>query len=338
MYHRSRKIVVVILTVFLVWGCMSEGPIYDEYSFNGSTMGTTYHISLVGGNINLETRSQMGMQVDSLLKVYNHILSTYEPHSEISEFNKLATLEPVVKMGLKLCVETDGAFDITVMPIVNFFGFGFEPGENRFPTVSELDAWLDLTGCHQLVAGDSTLSKGDPRVSIDLSAIAKGDAADIVADFLATMGYENIFVEIGGEIVTRGVNKFGKAWQIGIDRPNFSGAPGADLQHIIQLSNMAVASSGDYRNFRKVEGKRVSHMIDPRTGSPISHQLAAVTVISETCLLADGLATSVMILGQDAGLDWLEHYPGVEGLLIVRNEDGSFTEFMTSGFKQYLLD
>ena len=152
------------------------------------------------------------------------------------------------------------------------------------------------------------------------------------------MGFNNVFVEVGGEIMTHGVNKYGKKWRVGIDRPNFGGAPGADLQHIIQLSGMAIASSGDYRNYREVEGKRITHAIDPRTGSPIDHNLAAVSVITNSCLMADGLSTSVMVMGAEEGLTWLEDYPNAEGLLITREEDGSFKEYMTSGFKQYLAE
>ena len=335
------------LIFILFTTCVERKPVYDDFTFTGSTMGTTYHITLVSESIDLGRRSAIATSVDSLLKSYNHCVSTYDPHSEVSLFNKNATTAPivvsdrlmkVVKTGLAFCHLSGGAFDITVMPIVNFFGFGFEPGENRFPTVAELDAWLDLTGCGKLEALDSSLIKSDPRISIDLSAIAKGDGADLVAEFLQNNGFRNIFVEVGGEVVTRGVNKYNKAWQIGIDRPNWSGAPGADLQHIIQLSNMAVASSGDYRNYREVEGKRVSHTIDPRNGSPISHNLASVSVISDDCMIADGLATCVMVLGPKVGLEWLEEYAGAEGLLIARNEDGSFTEFMTSGFKKYIVD
>ncbi len=335
-----------ILLLFLA-SCGSDKPIYSEFTFNGATMGTSYHVVLAGGPLDIQMRSIISSRVDSFLISYNHTLSTYDDQSEITRFNRNQTIDPipaseellhVVRTSLEFCERSGGAFDITVMPIVNFFGFGFEPGESRFPTVDEIDAWLQLTGCDRLALDDSTITKSDPRVSIDLSAIAKGDAADHVALFLTEMGFENIFAEIGGEIRTLGVNKFGKPWKIGIDRPTFGGAPGADLQHVIALSNMAVASSGDYRNYREVEGKRISHTIDPRTGSPIDHNLAAVSVITSNCLIADGLSTSTMVLGAEVGLKWLEDYPNAEGLLITREEDGSFKEYMTSGFKQYLAD
>ncbi len=327
--------------------CSTESIEFEQFAFNGSTMGTTYHIIIAGRPIDAQERSAIATSVDSVLLDFNRILSTYEDQSEISLFNRNKSIHPipvsqkllrVVRAGQDFCEASNGAFDITVMPIVNFFGFGFEPGENRFPTVDEIDSWLQLTGCDKLEIGDSVLTKSDPRITIDLSAIAKGDGSDYIADFLLEMGHKNIFVEIGGEVVTHGHNKEGELWKIGIDRPTIGGAPGADLQHVIQLTDKAIASSGDYRNYREVEGKRISHSIDPRTGSPIAHNLASVSVIANTCLLADGLSTSVMVMGLEEGLEWLEDRDDVEGLLITREADGSFKEYMTSGFKTYIYD
>jgi len=339
--------VLITCLLFSLSNCNGDGEELAEFTFNGTTMGTTYHITLAGRPINSMERSAIATSVDSVLLDFNRILSTYEEQSEISRFNRNESTYPipaseellkVVRVGQYFCETSGGAFDITVMPMVNFYGFGFEPGENRFPTIDEIDSWLRLTGCDKLVVGDSALIKADPKISIDLSAIAKGDGADHVAQFLTQQGHEDIFVEIGGEIVTRGHNKKGKPWRIGIDRPTLGGAPGADLQHVIQLTDKAIASSGDYRNYREVEGKRISHTIDPRTGSPIAHNLASVSVIANTCLLADGMATTVMVLGLEEGLQWLEDVADAEGLLITRETDGTFKEYMTSGFQEYIFD
>ncbi|MCF7808473.1 MAG: FAD:protein FMN transferase [Candidatus Marinimicrobia bacterium] len=342
----AKYFVVACLLVLILCSCSGRDDKFQEFSINGSTMGTSYHITIVGDSIGTYERSQIGTLVDSVLIDYNHILSTYEDESEISVFNQQETTFPiqvssdlirVTRVGLELCQRSAGAFDITVMPIVNFFGFGFEEGRDRFPTIDEIDAWLELTGCDKIEINANNLRKTDPRVSIDLSAIAKGDAADVVTAYLMSRGYKNLFVEIGGEIMTRGVNRYGKSWKIGIDRPTFGGAPGADLQHIIELADMGVATSGDYRNYREVEGRRITHMIDPRSGSPITHNLASVTVVSDKCLYADGLATAVMVLGAEEGLRWLEDYPGAEGLLITRASNGEYHESMTSGFDQYII-
>jgi thiamine biosynthesis lipoprotein len=340
-------VLFIVCLPFALDNCNGDDINLSEFVFNGSTMGTTYHIIIVGDPIDARGRSAIATSVDSVLLDFNRILSTYEDQSEISLFNRNRSIHPipvsqkllqVVKTGQYFCESSQGAFDMTVMPIVNFFGFGFEPGENRFPTVEEIDLWLQLTGCDKIIVGDTTLTKADPRVTIDLSAIAKGDGSDYIANFLMERGHENIFVEIGGEVVTYGLNKERKPWKIGIDRPTLGGAPGADLQHVVQLSGKAIASSGDYRNYREVEGKRISHTIDARTGNPISHNLASVSVIANTCLLADGMATTVMVMGQEEGLSWLEEMPDVEGLLITRETDGSFKEFMTSGFEKYIFD
>lgn len=349
--HFSKSRIILLLfqagLFVILANCGNKSPIYSEFAFNGSTMGTTYHITIVGDSIDAHRRSSIATAVDSLLKDFNKVVSTYDDQSEISRFNRNRTLDPIpvsgrllriVQSGEDFCESTDGAFDITVMPIVNFFGFGYEPGTNRFPTIDEIDSWLQLTGCDKLEIGDSSITKTDPRVSIDLSAIAKGRGSDVVSDLLMHMGFKNLFVEIGGEVMTHGVNKFGDPWRIGIDRPSFGAAPGADLQHIIKLSGLAVASSGDYRNYRELEGKRISHTIDPRTGSPIGHHLAAVTIVAKSCMIADAVATSVMVLGPEDGLRWLEEYPETEGLLILREDDGSFKELMSSGFRPYMDD
>jgi thiamine biosynthesis lipoprotein len=345
-FTSARKQWVYFLPLLLLIACAGGDKKQPEHSFNGSTMGTSYHITIVGDSLAVDERSRIANEVDSFLDQYNQVLSTYEAESEISQFNREATTSPilisnelarVVEVGLNLCQQSNGAFDITVMPIVNFFGFGIEEGENRFPTINEIDAWLELTGCDKIELKDSTISKLDPRVTIDLSAIAKGEASDLVSDFLYSLGYQNLYVEIGGEIMTRGLNRYGKPWKIGIDRPTFGGVPGADLHHIVQLSDQAIATSGDYRNYKEVMGRRISHMIDPRTGSPISHNLASVTVITDQCMYADGIATAVMVLGAEAGLDWLEAYPNAEGLLITREENGEYRELMTSGFEKYIV-
>ena len=349
-FKRISKLIPNALLVCLLLSlgnCNGDSEALAEFAFNGSTMGTTYHIIITGEPIDSKARAALATSVDSALLDFNRILSTYEDQSEISRFNRNKSTYPihvsdklreVVKTGQYFCESSGGAFDITVAPIVNFFGFGFEPGENRFPTVEEIDSWLQLTGCDKLEVGDSVLTKSDPRITIDLSAIAKGDGADYIAEYLMARGHQNIFVEIGGEIMTYGFNKANKPWKVGIDRPTFGGAPGADLQHVIQISNEAIASSGDYRNYREVEGKRISHTIDPRNGSPIAHNLASGSVIANTCLIADGLSTSVMVLGPEEGLKWLENIADAEGLLITRETDGSFKEYMTTGFKEYIID
>ena len=213
-----------------------------------------------------------------------------------------------------------------------------EPGEDRFPTVEEIDAWLELTGCDKLILEEGMLYKASPGVTIDLSAIAKGYGSDIACNYLVDAGFENVFVEVGGEIMVNGKNIHSEGWRIGVDRPQLASTPGESLQHILAVSDYGVATSGDYRNYREVEGRRITHTIDPRTGYPIEHSLASATVISTTCMDADGYATAAMVMGLTEGLVWLEELENVEGLLITRSDDGGFSEHMTTGFAAYIVE
>ena len=335
---------VLALAVLLV-ACTPRQESYQQFSFSGPTMGTTFNVSLVDSSFGPDINTWLPQQVDSVLRAVNAAMSTYQQNSEISEFNRWksrdgfgisAAFDSVMSFGLELCARSGGAFDVTVAPFVNFYGFGFETGANRFPTVEEIDAWLDLTGCQRVQLADGRLWKENPDVSIDLSAVAKGFGADKVRDYLRSRGYTNVFIEVGGEISVSGHNAWGQPWRIGVDRPSLASVPGESLQHVLHVSSGGVATSGDYRNYREIEGRRITHMIDPRTGYPITHQLASVTIIAENCMIADGLATATMVMGVEEGLAWLEQYGEVEGLLITRDGEGNFQEYMTAGFASYL--
>ena len=351
MFSIQQTRVIPGLLIFIAGvlaGCSGQtGISYPESSISGSTMGTTYHIKMVDTLISESQIRATQLRVDSLLLAINQSMSTYIPTSEISRFNQSTEINSPMKISPQLAVvlkssldighRSGGAFDITVMPLVNFYGFGFKKAAAHLPTTHELDSLKRFVGMQHLMFTDSTISKDTPELSLDLSAIAKGFGVDAVSDFLAASGFENTMVEIGGEVVCCGYNKNGKSWQIGIDRPYFGEKPGEILQHVVALSNYAIATSGDYRNYRDVDGTRISHTIDPRTGKPISHQLASVSILAKTCMLADGTATAVMVMGDVEGLKWLEATPEIEGLLIVRLSDGSFREFLTSGFNQFLV-
>ncbi|MCF7839240.1 MAG: FAD:protein FMN transferase [Candidatus Marinimicrobia bacterium] len=330
-----------------LWNCAPSGePALSETSFAGFTMGTTYHIRIVDMLLTDPQSRHIHQGVDSLLEFINLSMSTYIDSSEISRFNQSidttpqpvsAPLAQVLKTSLEIGRSSSGALDITVMPLVNFYGFGYQQGATHLPTKPELDSLQRLMGLHHLVVTDSTIQKQISALSLDLGAIAKGFGVDAVGDFLLHAGIENFMVEIGGEVLGRGVNSRGQPWQIGIDRPVFDQEPGRQLQHVIQLKDLTIATSGDYRNYREVDGKRISHTIDPRTGKPIEHRLAAVSIIAPTCMIADASATAVMVLGEEAGLKWLEQRLEIEGLLIVRESNGTFRELQSSGFSKYIV-
>lgn len=325
----------------------SSEPALPETSFSGFTMGTTYHIRIVDTVLTDLQARRLHQDVDSLLLTINLSMSTYIDSSEISRFNQSTETIPqpvskpladVLKTSLEIGHSSGGALDITVLPLVNFYGFGHESGARHLPTEPELNTLKALVGLQHLVVTDTTVQKKISPLKLDLGAVAKGYGVDAVGQFLTAVKIENFMVEIGGEVLARGVNSRGQSWKIGIDRPLFDQQPGRQLQHVVQLENMAIATSGDYRNYREMDGKRISHTIDPRSGKPIEHHLAAVSIIAPMCMIADASATAVMVLGEDAGLKWIESRPNIEGLIIVREADQTFREIQTSGFSQYIVD
>jgi thiamine biosynthesis lipoprotein len=202
----------------------------------------------------------------------------------------------------------------------------------------ELSAILRNVGAKNLeIISGKALKKRIPSLQINLGAIAKGYGVDVVARILFDEGLKNYLVEIGGEVFARGFNDQGEFWKIGIDNPDFASLPGQNIQAILQLNDDAVATSGDYRNYFEYEGKIFSHTIDPRSGKPISHNLASVTVVAKNCMQADALATALMVLGKEKGLNLIENTDDTEAFLITRKDIRSLVTFQSSGFSKYLI-
>ena len=273
-------------------------------------------------------------------------MSTYLADSEISTFNHHRSTEPlkvspdfaaVTAFALELSRASGGAFDPTVGPLVNLWGFGAAGRHLPPPDPDALAAARAACGFHRLeVMPGDRLRKALPALEISLAAVAKGYAVDGVAGLLTQGAWEDFYVEIGGEVRVRGQGPEGRPWRIGVDYPDPASTVGSAFLAILNLSDCAVATSGDYRNFRQGEdGIRTSHFIDPRTGVPVADPLASATIIAETCMVADGLATAASILGVDAALELLQRYPGTEALLVYRRPDGSLREVETSGFAAY---
>lgn len=335
------------LLLFYFLGCSSNGP-KSEYSWNGSTMGTTYLIKISQVDIEQTVLRQLQTKVENALIEVNREMSTYDPQSEISRFNRFIDttafpvsqqLIKVISTALDVYHKSKGSFDITVAPLVNLWGFGTEGRRNDIPSEDEISLLKLKVGSQNLVIVDTThLRKRIPDLQIDLSAIAKGYGVDVVAGIIQSFGYQNYMVEIGGEVVAHGVNASREVWKIGVDRPSYNLLPGEELEAILALKDIAVATSGDYRNYFEVAGKQFSHTIDPKTGMPIIHGLASATIIAPNCMQADALATAVMVMGKEKAIPWIEDLSQVEGLLITRMKDGTFEESQTSGFGKYLLE
>lgn len=309
----------------------------------GSTMGTSYSIKVVDLPAQLH-RDTLAALVNAELAALVQRMSTYEPDSELSRFNRsrqtdwiTASSELVEVLGEARQVSelTDGAFDVTVGPLVDLWGFGPEYTDDRIPSDAEIDALRARVGYRNVeVRSDPpAIRKRNPDIHVDLSAIAKGYAVDRVALLLESRGIASYLVEIGGELRGRGRNQNGDHWRIGIETPT-SGE--RSVHAVISIDDTGVATSGDYRNFFMHDGRRYSHTINPRTGRPVTHALASVTVISPRTMQADAMATALMVLGPDAGYA-LADREGLAASFIVRTENG-FVDRQTAAFDRHLGD
>ncbi|TWT98096.1 Thiamine biosynthesis lipoprotein ApbE precursor [Botrimarina colliarenosi] len=309
-----------------VAGCAAEKsePIW---SLSGATMGTRYNVSVVGGDE--ADAKALQQRLDERLAEVNRRMSTYDPQSELSRFNAgdstdwfdvSAETASVVQSALELASASEGAFDPTVGPLVNLWGFGPDKRRDEAPSDGDIAAAKARVGFAAVEArlDPPALRKATPGVYLDLSAIAKGHGVDAVAELIAEAGYAAAMVEIGGEVRAFGAKPGGKPWRIGLEKPE-SGLTHS-LQEVIELSDRSLATSGDYRNFFEVDGRRYSHTIDAATGRPVTHNLATVTVQATTCRDADGLATTLLVLGPTAGYDWAVGR-GVAALFVSRTDD-----------------
>ncbi len=307
-------------------------------SIAGETMGTTYSIKIlvpVGADF---SHWELQAKSNGALNLVDALMSTYRPDSELSRFNALNSSAPLVishelatvlDAALRVSAQSAGAFDITVGPIVNAYGFG--PDEvSALPTEPELAALKERVGYEKLTLDLDvpTLQKSRPDLYCDLSAIAKGYAVDLLAQLLERDGISDYFIEVGGEIRARGRNPRGETWTVGIEEPHSNTR---NIYKVLPLENFAMATSGDYRNFYEADGKRISHTIDARTGRPVTHNLASVSVFHEQCMMADAYATALMVLGPIDGYLMAEILD-LPALFLTRNEDGTLNERVTPAY------
>ncbi|NHZ84683.1 MAG: hypothetical protein GWP19_02245, partial [Planctomycetia bacterium] len=241
----------------------------------------------------------------------------------------------VIIMAQKISRLTEGAFDITVGPIMKLWRFNRDLKQNDWqpPTNQEIEKVLQLVGFNNIAVGKNSIKKVNPNIKIDLNAIAKGYGVDVVFELLKDLGYTDILVEIGGEVRCSGYNNEGNYWKIGIDKPILDIMPGAELQAVISLDNKALATSGDYRNYFEYNGKLFSHMIDPVTGYPTQNNIASVSVTAPNCMTADALATALMVMGKN-GIELINSMDDVEAMIIIRKNDTEFSSVSSSGWTE----
>ena len=322
--------------VLLLTGC---GP--EQINLEGKTMGTSYSIKYMSDSSTLSSK-KLQQEIDRKLEQVNDQMSTYRPNSELSRFNKSQKVDTafpvsvatakVVREAIRINRLTDGALDVTVGPLVNLWGFGPEGRPNVVPTDAEIAKRREWIGIDKLAVENGALIKSIPELYVDLSAIAKGYGVDVVAEYLESQNIDNYMVDIGGEVRTRGNNGENKPWRIAIEKPVAGGEQSA--QEIIEPGRMAIATSGDYRNYFEQNGVRYSHTIDPATGRPINHRLVSITVLDPSCMTADGLSTGLGVLGPERGMA-LANLLGIPVFMIVKTDDG-FEERASESFKPYL--
>ena len=348
--HAVRVIVCssIFLASLLLNGC-SQALELNINKVSGPTMGTEYHISWVSSQptrLDLESeKKHVQQQVDQLLIAINKSMSTYDPQSELSLINHnfkpewqviSKELYEVLNMAAEVTDQSHKAFDITVGPLVNLWGFGPDKSNDQIPEQAKIDALMTQIGSEGIalrqLEKEYQLRLDAPRY-IDLSAIAKGYAVDVLGNLLQSEGIEDYLVEVGGEIIAHGTKPQNQPWRIAIEAPNDDGR---SVQIIIPLSNMGVATSGDYRNFFEQEGHRFSHTIDGRTGYPVEHSLASVSVLHESVALADAWATALTVLGAEQGLKLAEKY-NLATYFIIRTEEG-YQQLSSQQFEQLRLD
>jgi len=290
-------------------------------------MGTAYEIKVVAVDLNDSEKLAIHTAIRGAVDGVDQAMSTFKPQSELSRFNSSgmdnfsASEDFVLVVGTALEVAelSAGALDVTVGPLVDAWGFGPD-GWVEVPDNARIDALRERVGWRKLILDQQSqsLRKTIEEVRVDLSAIAKGFAVDKVLEGVVVLGFEDVMVEIGGEVRTAGFNELGRPWRIGIERPDEEGRVAGMA---IEISGRALATSGDYRNFREIEGNRISHTIDPRTGRPVDHHLASVSVLAGTCIEADAWATALNVLGPEEGVAVAEEL-GLDALFIVRIGSG----------------
>jgi len=339
----GRLIVVLVCMIcLLVTGC-DESRILV---IRGHTMGTTYSVKVIDefpdkGNPGLN-EAALKAELDEELAKINLLMSTYIQDSEISQFNSNKSGQwmemssetmDVVRFGMRLGELSNGAFDITVGPLVNLWGFGPDIQSGTMPSAEAVENARSRVGYQSLEVEQypGLRLRKHKDIYVDLSAIAKGYAVDRLSEILMGKELRNFLVEIGGELRSRGVNDQGHPWRIGIENP---AAGKENVLATVQLQDMAVATSGDYRNFFILDGKRFSHTINPGTGYPVSHQVASVTVLSRSAMEADGWATTLNVLGEEKGMELAERF-NLSAMFVVRHDSG-FQHLLTPAFEKLL--
>lgn len=316
-WHLPFLIFLIVGSVIII---SENKPTYRTQQ--GKIFGTLYTITY-------EHNADLQPQIVSAMQAVDNSLSPFNKKSIITHINNNDDVcvdelfTDVFLTAKQIYEDSHGAFDPTVAPLVNAWGFGFKKGTEI--STSTIDSLRELVGFDHIHLNEGHIEKSDPSIMLDFSAIAKGYGSDCVARVLDSCGVKNYMVEIGGEVVVKGHNKKGNPWGIGITKPtDDSLSVNQELQTVLRISDCAIATSGNYRNFYYKDGIKYAHTIDPRTGYPVQHSLLSATVIADNCMRADALATAFMVLGVDSAMAYCERHPEIEGYFIVASDSGRY--------------
>lgn len=301
---------------------------------DGFVFGTMY-------NITYQYKDDLKKEIEDELKRFDYSLSPFNDSSIISRVNRNEDIvtdsffRKCFNRSIEISKETNGAFDITVAPLVNAWGFGFKQG--AFPDSLMIDSLLQITGYEKVRLKDGKVVKQNPGIMLTCSAIAKGYSVDVVARLLDRKGVENYMVDIGGEVVVKGKNPKNNLWNIGVNKPiDDSLAVNQELQTVLSLTDAGMATSGNYRNYYYKNGKKYAHTIDPKTGYPVQHSILSATVVAKDCMTADALATAFMVMGLEKAESYCNDHPKIDAYFIYSSEKGEFKTYATQGMKKYI--
>ena len=323
--------------LFLIVGTIiivgQNKPTYRTHQ--GKIFGTLYTVTY-------EHNADLQSQIVEAMQAVDNSLSPFNKQSIITAINNNDNTEvdtlfsEVFRTAKQIYAESHGAFDPTVAPLVNAWGFGFKHSIDIEPSV--IDSLRQFVGYEKIWMENDKIVKADERIMLDCSAIAKGYGVDVVARTLDQKGVKHYMVDIGGEVVVKGKNPRMKSWRIGINKPvEDSLSVNQELQTILEVSGVGMATSGNYRKFYYKDGKRYAHTIDPRLGTPIQHNILSATVIAKDCTTADAYATAFMVMGLEKAKAFCEQHPELNAYLICAGEGDSYEIYYTPGMERYMV-
>jgi thiamine biosynthesis lipoprotein len=337
-----KKLLILILVVLIaIFGVIRfyPKPLLEYKKIHGFIQGTTYNITY-----QYKKKKDLHPEIDTILHNFDKSLSTYDPKSIISRINYndpsvLADdlFTEVFKKSAEVNQKSDGAFDITVAPIVNAWGFGFKPGINVDSSL--IDSLMQFVGMKKVHMEGNRVIKENPSVMLDVNAIAQGFSVDIICRYFDKKKIKNYLVEIGGELRSKGVNSKNEDWIIGIDKPvDGNQIAGQSLQAIVKIKDKALSTSGNYRKFYEKNGVKYAHTMDPKTGYPVLSRLLSATVLADDCITADAYATVFMVFGLEKSIDFLSKNKFLEAYLVYSDDIGNFKVYTTEGMKTHVLE